>query len=90
VAPGSLEDPQGPEDVHVRVVVGPLDRRAHVGLGGEMEHEVRPHHVEDRVRVPDVPNVELGAGGDVSGLALREVVEDVHLVAARDQRIGDV
>src|SRR3954452_5963279 len=55
-----------------------------------MEDCLRPHRVEDRVRPTDVGDVQLGGGGDVLALALREVVEDVDLVPALEQRLDHV
>ena len=53
-----LEDAHRADDVDVGVVVGPLDRDAHVRLGGEVEDDLRPHRVEDRVGRADVGHVE--------------------------------
>ena len=40
--PGTLEHPQGAEDVHVGVEHGALDRHPHVGLGGQVEDDLGP------------------------------------------------
>src|SRR5262249_35917781 len=51
----------------------------------------RPHLVEERVGVgADVLLVQLGSLRNVLALPRREVVEHVHLVAARQERIHDV
>ena len=55
-----------------------------------MEDDLRPGRVEDCVRVADVGDVKLGSGRHVLAAAGREIVEDVHLVAAGQQRIRHV
>jgi hypothetical protein len=55
-----------------------------------MEHRLRSRRVEDRVRVADIADVELGSAGDLLALAAREVVEDMYLVATREQGIDHV
>ena len=87
-----LEDVHRADDVDLGVEDGPLDRGADVGLGGEMQDDVRPKLGSERLdgRIADVELVELGAGGEVVARAGREVVDDVHLVPAREQRIDDV
>ena len=71
--------------------VGPLDRDAHVDLGGEVEADLRPRVVEHLAEpVADVALDEPRALGHVLALPVREVVDDRHLVAAREQRLDDV
>ena len=89
--PRRLEHAQRPEHVHVCVVVGAIDRDAHVGLRREVEAHLGSRLVEDGVRVgADVGHVEAGAVREVLVLAAREVVEHVHLVAALEEPFGDV
>jgi dTMP kinase len=89
--PCRLEHRERPDDIHVRVELGPLDRDAHVDLRREVETDLRADVAEQRPQVaPQVALVELGALGDLLPLAVREVVEHVHLVSARDQRVDDV
>ena len=91
VAPRRLEHAQRPEHVHVGVVDRILDGDAHVRLRREVEARLRPDLVEDGVRVgADVALVEARALGHILAAAVAQVVEDVHLVAARDQRVGHV
>ena len=91
VAARGLEHAQRPEHVHLGVELGPLDGRADVRLGREVEADVRLRRVERGVRVAaDVALVQHGAGRDVLALPGREVVEHVHLVAAREQGLDDV
>ena len=59
-------------------------------LRREVEAELRLRFREDRRRVPNVPLHEPGPLGDVLAPAIREVVEDRHLVAARQQALRDV
>ena len=74
-----------------RVVVGPRDGDADVGLGGEVEADLRPHLGEElALRAPDVALDEAGALGHVLALAVREIVEDDDLVTARDEGVRDV
>ena len=70
--------------------VGSRDRDAHGRLGGEVEDELGLDGVEDVARVADVRDVQPRALGHVVGLARREVVEDVDVVAARDERLRHV
>jgi hypothetical protein len=80
-----FEHSERPEHVDVRVEVGTLHRHAHVGLRREMKADVRPRLVEDRVRIPpDVGLVHPHALWNVLALPMRKVVEDVHLVLARE------
>ncbi len=85
-----LEDPDRSEHVDVGVVRREVDGHPDVGLGGEMEHDLRPHGVEHRVRFPDVGDVQLRRGGDVLARAFREIVEGVYLVPALEQRVDEV
>ena len=68
-----------------------VDRHAHVDLGGEVEADLRPRVLED-VGEPGahVALDEPRALGHVLALPVREVVDDRHLVAARQQRLDDV
>ena len=90
MCPRSLEHGQRPEHVHVRVERRLRDGDAHGRLRGEVEHELRPHGVEDGDGISDVPDVQLGAGRDVFRPPGGQVVQDMHLVPARNQRPGDV
>jgi hypothetical protein len=91
VPPRRLQHAQRADDVHLGVVVGPLHRDPHVGLRGEVEARLRPDRVEDGADVrADVALVEARAFGHVLAPPAGEVVEDVHLVAARDERVGHV
>ena len=86
-----LEDLECPPDIHLGVVLRPLDRCVHVGLGGEVADELRTHLVEQSRRVgSDVADVQLRALRQLLAAARHERVEHVHLVAAGDQRLGDV
>ena len=94
-APGrasGLEDVHRADDVDLGVEDRPLDRRTDVGLRGEMEDDVRPELRAERLDrgIADVELVELGAGGEVLARAGREVVDNVHLVPAREQRVDDM
>jgi hypothetical protein len=86
----SFEHPHRAEDVDVGVVVGARDRDPYVLLRGEMEADLRLGLREDRRRVSDVPLHESSPRGHVLAPAVREVVEDRHLVAARQQALRDV
>jgi hypothetical protein len=55
-----------------------------------MKDSFRTDGVEDGVRVADVSDMKLSPGRDPLPLALRQVVEHVDLVAAREQRLDDV
>ena len=85
-----FEDADRAHDVDVGVVVGPLDGDPNVGLGRQMDDELRRDRLEDGVGRPDVGLVQGRPGGDVLAPPLREIVEDVHLVAACEQRLDDV
>ena len=91
VAPSCLEHAQRPEHVHVGVVHRIVDGDAYVRLCGEVEAGVRAHLVEDGVGVrADVALVEPRALAHVLAPPAREVVEDVDVVPARDERVGYV
>ena len=91
VAARGLEHPDRPADVHVGVVLRPLDRDAHVHLGAEVEADLGTHVVEVLVqRLAQVRHHEPRALGHVLALAVREIVEREHLVAAREQRLDDM
>ena len=86
-----LEHVHRPEHVHLRVEERLLDGGADVGLRGEVDDELGPELVEERAeRLADV--VLVHGRGRVQVLAPPggEVVDDVHLVAARDERVDDV
>src|SRR5947207_6091401 len=86
-----LEHPQRADNVDVGVEIGTLDRHAHVDLRRKVEADVGLDLREQRGRVgADVAGVQRGAVRDVLALAAGEIVEHVHLVAARKQRIDDV
>src|SRR5207247_844184 len=85
-----FQNADGADHVHVGVVPGPLDRDPHVGLRREMENGGRPQGVEDGVRIADVGGMERRPGGHVLSPSLREIVEHMHLVAAREQRLDDM
>ena len=88
---GRLEHAQRPQHVHLGVEVGPLDGGADVGLRGEVEDRLRTGLGEDVVeRLPDVSLVEDGRVGHVQAVAGGEVVDDVDLVAARQQRLDEM
>jgi dTMP kinase len=55
-----------------------------------VEHRFGPGGLEDGVGVADVGDVELGAGRHVLAPTLREIVENVHLVATLEERPDDV
>jgi hypothetical protein len=91
VPPCHLEHAHRPDDVDVRVEVRTFHGDAHVRLRREVEARVRPRLVEDAVRVrADVRLVERGTVREVLALPGGEVVEDVHLVGAGEQRLDDV
>ena len=63
MGPRRLEHVERPEDVHLRVEQGPLDRRADVGLRRQVDGELGPDRVEEaRERLADVVLVD-GCGG---------------------------
>ena len=92
VAPRRLEDAHRPDDVHVarrspaarpRRARRPARRGGRPPPGATAVEDARPG---SRMSA----TWSFAPGGDVLALARREVVDDVHLVAARDERIGDV
>jgi len=86
-----LEHADRADDVHLRVLDGPLDRDTHVSLGREVEDRLRPRLVEDVVEwLADVTDVELGLRRDVLARSADERVDDGDLVPARDERVDDV
>ena len=86
-----LEHAHRPEHVDLGVVLRPLDRSADVGLGRQVNAELRPHGIEERCVVPaDVAEVQLGPGRNLLAAPRGERVEHVHLVAAGDQRLRDM
>jgi len=90
LAPCRFEDSRRADDVHVGVVVRSLDRDADVGLRGEVEDRLGADGVEDLVRVPDVGDVQLRRRGNPFARPLGEIVERVHVVTAREQRVHHV
>ena len=86
-----LQDTHRSKYVDLGVVVRPLDRGADVGLGCQVNAELRLHQIEDPRGVPaDVSKVQLGPGGELLATPRRERVEHVHLVAAGNQRLRDM
>ncbi len=97
-APGGREDDRGTgcarrlehveraEDVHLGVEDRLLHRRSDVGLRSQVEHEVGV----ERERFADVVLDQLRAGIDELTPSRGQVVDDGHLVAARDERVDDV
>jgi hypothetical protein len=86
-----LEHLDRAEHVHVGVVDRPVDRDANVDLRGQVEADRGPRVGEDLTE--PLANVLLDdrhAVGHVLVLPVREVVDDGHLVAARQQRFDDV
>ena len=81
------------DEVHVGVVVGPVDRHADVGLGGEVNAGVGTNALEEGAEggaVADVSLDERGLRRDVLPPSAREVVDHVNLVSPRDEGVGDV
>ena len=90
---GRLDDAERPEHVDLGVVDRLGDRGADVGLRGEVEADLGARLVEDQVEVvvpADVAHVQAHPVRHELALAGGEIVEDVHLVAARRERRGDV
>ena len=86
-----LEDADRSHHVDFRVEVRTRDRHAHVGLGREVEACVGPDGFENGQGVrADIRCVHHGVFRDVLALPRRQVVEDVHLVAAREQRLDQM
>ena len=95
----ALEDAQRADDVDVGVVGRPRDRDPDIRLGGEMEDELGPppgHQLCDRrrryVQVMDVERTAatLAGLGQVGQRAGGEVVDDVDLVALREEAVDQV
>ena len=90
VRAGGLEDVQRSEHVHLGVEDGLRDRGSDVRLRRQVDDELGPDLVEQAVEgLADVVLVHR-RGGDVLAAPGGEVVDDVDLVAALDQRIDDV
>jgi hypothetical protein len=88
---GGLEDVDRADHVVHGVLVGSCDGDADVGLRREVEARVGTEVREDVAeRLADVPLHELGASGDVLAQPAREVVDHQDVVAAREQRVGEV
>jgi hypothetical protein len=86
-----LQHRDRPEHVHRRVVLRPVDRDAHVDLSRKVTAQLGPRLFEDLGQpFANVVHDEAHRLGDVLSLAVREVVDDRHLVAARQQRMNDV
>jgi hypothetical protein len=86
-----LEHADRSEHVDVGVQVRLRDGHAHVRLRGEVEARVGSDGIEDGRGVgPDVRLVQGRPVRDVFAPPAREVVEHVHLVAAREQRLDNV
>ena len=87
-----LEDAHSPDDVDLGIEGGPLDRGADIGLGREVEDDVRPKLRAQRLDggIPDVELMEHSAGGEVVSRTGREVVDYVHLIPAREQGVDDM
>ena len=88
-----LDDAEGPEHVDLRVVDRLCNRGADVRLRGEVEADLGACLVEDQVEVvvpADVAHVQSHPVRHEFALAGGEIVEHVHLVAARRERRGDV
>ena len=61
------------------------DRHAHVGLRGQVDDRIGARLVGELLeRLADVVDVQRRRGRHVLALAVREVVDDVHFVAAGD------
>ena len=86
-----LEHAQRAEHVHLGVELGLLDGRADIRLCCQVSHDLGPDSIEEGTeRLTDVVLVQLRRRVQVLAAARREAVHDVHLVAAREQRIDDV
>ena len=93
VPAGGLDDAERPEHVDLRVVDRLCNRGADVRLRGEVEADLGACLVEDKVEVvvpADVAHVQPHPVRHEFALAGGEIVEHVHLVAARRERRGDV
>src|SRR5205814_1524404 len=88
---GGLEHVDRPEHVDPCVLTRVRGGEAHVDLRGEVEAELRPHLVEDRLqRVPDVELREAGPFRHLVAPSRREIVHDMDLVPAGKQRVDEV
>mmetsp|Transcript_1786 Transcript_1786/g.4562 ORF Transcript_1786/g.4562 Transcript_1786/m.4562 type:complete len:222 (+) Transcript_1786:524-1189(+) len=93
--PNSLQDVQGRHDVGVQSVCRLLVRHAVECLGGKVEHVVWLDVLDDAKRAPRVRELRddhgdvAGEGGDVAERAACPH-DAVDLVAALDERLGDV
>jgi hypothetical protein len=91
VLASGLEHAHRPDHVHLGVDVRLLDRDAHVDLRREVKARLGLHLVEDALCVrADVTLVQGRSVRNVFALPGGKVVEEVHLVAAREQAVGDV
>ena len=96
--PSPFEDVEAAEHVHLGVEGGAGDRHPHVGLGGQVEHDLglpAADQVDDG-RVADVDLVDLevvaavGPGlGQVGDRAAGEVVDHVDAVALGEQAVDE-
>ncbi len=82
-----LGDAHRADDVHLGVVVRPFHGRLHVGLRREVEDRLRAVEVD---ALADVALHEGRLRVQVRALAEREIVDDEHLVPARDERIDEI
>ncbi len=98
-ASAGLQQPHRPHDVDHRVVNRILDAVADVDLSRQVQHGLGPglgHHVVDvgcgDVDGGDGQRVAVVAPGvvEVVHLARGQVVDDGHLVAVREQPVGEV
>jgi hypothetical protein len=87
-----LEHADRAHDVDVRVEHGPLDGGADIRLRRQMEDDLRPKSGSELPEhlVADVELVQRDSVGDVLAASAREVVDHVHLITSREQRIRDV
>jgi hypothetical protein len=89
--PRRLEHLDRPEHVDGRIVRRSVNRDAHVDLGAEVEAELGPRLAEHLGEtLSHVALDESHALGQVLALAVGEIVDDRHLVAARQQRLDDM
>ena len=87
-----LKHPHRADHVDVRVESGTLDRRPDIGLRRAVEDDFRSHPGSDLLEglVADVELVQRRGRGEVSPRPGGEVVDDVNLIATREQRIDEV
>jgi dTMP kinase len=83
---GGRQHVRGADDVHRGVVARILHRGLHVGLRSQVEEDVRV----DRERLADVVLEQRRRRIHELALPGREVVDDGHLVAAREERIDEI